>query len=64
MNILSYSFLVLVFLICFIRLEFYFFQKSKERFIDLKKAYKEFKEAERDIKIFLGNDVSDCNTKR
>lgn len=55
MNILSYAFLVLV---LFIRLEFYFFQKSKERFIDLKKAYKEFKEAERNIKLFLKNDVS------
>lgn len=64
MNILAYTFLIIVFLVCFVKLEIYFIYKSKERFIDLKKAYKEFKEAERDIKIFLGNDVSDCNTKR
>jgi cbb3-type cytochrome oxidase subunit 3 len=58
MNILSYTFLVIVFLICFIRLEFYFFQKSKERFIDLKKAYKEFKEAKEDLHNLLkDNDI-------
>jgi hypothetical protein len=53
MNIYSYTFLVIVFLVCFIKLELFFIRKSKERFEDLKKAYKDYKEAREDIKEYL-----------
>jgi len=53
MNILSYTFLVIVFLVCFIKLELFFIRKSKERFEDLKKAYKDYKEAKDSIKEYL-----------
>jgi len=53
MNILAYTFLVIVFLVCFIKLELFFIRKSKERFEDLKKAYKDYKEAKDNIKKYL-----------
>jgi cbb3-type cytochrome oxidase subunit 3 len=53
MNILAYTFLVIVFLVCFIKLEIYFIHKSKERFNELKKAYIDYKEAKENIKEYM-----------
>jgi len=53
MNIYAYTFLVIVFLVCFIKLEIYFIHKSKEQFNELKKVYKDYKEAKESIKEYL-----------
>jgi len=44
--------LVIGFLICFFKLEIYFIKKSKVKFLELKKAYKELKEAEFNLHNF------------
>jgi len=40
-------------LICFIKVEIYFIQKSRENFRELKQAYKELKEAEQELKKII-----------
>jgi len=40
---------VLLFLVAFIRLEIYFIQKSREKFRDLGRAYKELKEIKKGL---------------
>ena len=40
---------VIGFLICFIGLEIWLIYKSREKFIELKKAYKELKEAKNNL---------------
>jgi len=41
------------FLVCFIKLEIYLWQKSRENFRELKQAYKKWKEAEQDLHNLL-----------
>ena len=40
-------------LVCFIKVEIYLWQKSRENFRELKQAYKKWKEAEQDLHNLL-----------
>jgi hypothetical protein len=49
MNILAYTFLIIVFIIAFFKIEIYFIHKSCKKFKELKQAYRELKEAKKDL---------------
>ena len=50
MKYLIFLISVMGFLICFVKIELYLIHKSIERFEDLAGAYKEYKQAEKDLK--------------